>query len=85
MKHGMELWATDGTSENTRMVRDIFPGRASSDPQEFLAVGEKVFFRADNGTYGMELWMSDGTRLGTKMVENMAEVGGQWTARATSP
>ena len=75
VRHGMELWATDGTPENTRMVRDIFPGRASSDPQELLAFEDTVFFRADNGTHGTELWVSDGTELGTKMVENVSFQG----------
>ena len=83
VKHGMELWATDGTHEGTRMVRDIFPGRASSSPQEFMALDELVFFSADNGTHGTELWVSDGSELGTKMVANIADSGGSGPTQLT--
>lgn len=76
VRHGMELWVTDGTAAGTRMVRDIFPGRASSTPEEFLAFDDLVFFRADDGTHGSELWVSDGTELGTKLVADLAQTGG---------
>lgn len=72
LKHGMELWCSDGTGEGTVMVRDIFSGRPSSDPKELTAIGDLVFFRADNGTHGTELWVSDGTERGTRMVEDIA-------------
>ena len=28
--HGIELWKTDGTAVGTALVKDIFPGTASS-------------------------------------------------------
>ncbi|KAJ8614525.1 hypothetical protein CTAYLR_000811 [Chrysophaeum taylorii] len=31
-EHGTELWSTDGTTRGTRLVRDIWPGIASSHP-----------------------------------------------------
>jgi len=62
---GTELWATDGTAVGTRLVKDINPGTASSNPDIIKAAGNGViFFRADDGT-GRNLWKSDGTTAGT--------------------
>lgn len=38
---------------------DIAPGALGSAPQELLASGNSVFFRADDGTTGSELWRLD--------------------------
>ncbi len=63
--NGTELWVSDGTEQGTRMVRDIFPGRAGSYPEELTAVGDIVYFRAEDGIHGSGLWKSDGTNGGT--------------------
>ncbi len=78
---GEELWVTDGTLAGTMMVKDINPGADGSDPKHLCAVGDTVYFSADNGTDGTELWMSDGTDAGTKMVKNIF-LGG---ANASNP
>jgi ELWxxDGT repeat protein len=54
--HGFELWATDGTRVGTKLVRDINPGRQSSSPLAFAAVGGRLFFNAWDGIRGVELW-----------------------------
>ena len=74
--HGLELWCSDGTRSGTRMVKDIFPGRASSNPSELTAVGTQLFFVAEDGNHGYELWRSDGTTLGTTMAKEISPVGG---------
>jgi ELWxxDGT repeat protein len=61
---GRELWATDGTTAGTRLVKDIVPGRTGSNPTSVLAAGGRVVFTADDGT-GRRLWGSDGTAAGT--------------------
>jgi ELWxxDGT repeat protein len=74
----MELWRTDGTAAGTRMVEDINPGSQHSlphlieHPNPFKAIGDTLYFRADNGTHGTELWKSNGTAAGTRMVKNIA-------------
>jgi ELWxxDGT repeat protein len=60
-EHGEELWRTDGTAEGTVLVSDVRPGPAGSSPNDFTAVGEQVFFTANNGDQGREIWVSDGS------------------------
>lgn len=72
---GRELHRTDGTSQGTSIVKDIVP-IGSSNPSGLVAVGNNVFFSADDvvGT-GRELWFSDGTELGTtQMVDSLSGV-----------
>lgn len=80
--NGQVLWKTDGTSEGTVVVKDIWPsidydyefqvnendGTASG---LVAVVGGKIFFPADDGTHGTELWSSDGTSAGTTMVRDL--------------
>jgi len=67
--NGRELWRTDGTSEGTRLLRDIRPGSEDSDIGPLVAVGETLFFRADDGERHAELWKSDGTTAGTVLLK----------------
>jgi ELWxxDGT repeat protein len=69
--HGVELWKTDGTSEGTVMIKDIFSGSGSSNPSQFCVVGDQAFFIANNGITGNELWKTDGTTAGTQMVKDI--------------
>ncbi|ELS04268.1 hypothetical protein Xen7305DRAFT_00039960 [Xenococcus sp. PCC 7305] len=55
------LWKSDGTPESTQLVAAI-----SGD--ELTAVGDTLFFTANDGVNGRELWTSDGTPEGTQML-----------------
>lgn len=73
--HGRELWTSDGTPEGTQLLVDIYAGSASafpSNPSDFLKVGGKVYFSADDGVHGRELWRTDGTPGGTRLVADIA-------------
>src|SRR5581483_2846003 len=59
--HGVELWKTDGTPNGTALVKDIRTGLPASSPDDFVAVGNVVYFTADDGTSGRELCKSAGT------------------------
>lgn len=68
---GAELWKSDGTTGGTGLVRDIFPGPASSG---IAMLGQKdgiLYFAATDDTHGRELWRSDGTEAGTFIVEDL--------------
>lgn len=68
---GHELWFSDGTTEGTRLVRDMNPGVMSSDPYRFTESGGRVYFSALTTTEGRELWQTDGTEEGTRMVRDI--------------
>ena len=55
-EHGAEIWITDGTPTGTRRLRDLQPGAGSSDPQDLVSAGARVFFSADDGRTGLEPW-----------------------------
>src|SRR5690606_25743256 len=70
--NGTELWVSNGTSSGTHLVRDINPGRAGSNPDQFVALGDLLLFRAsDVGFYGNhELWRGACTAAGPRRVRN---------------
>ena len=68
---GRELWTSDGTTAGTRLVRDLYPGRESSDPSDFLVKGNELYFTATNPAVGRELWTTDGTARGTKRITDL--------------
>lgn len=69
---GWELWSTDGTTADTKMVKDIRPGSASSKAELVSYVFDsKVYFTAEDNPHGRELWMSDGTSEGTELVKDI--------------
>ena len=68
---GRELWVTDGTQAGTHLVKDIYPGGASSYPVHLTNVGGTLIFFADDGMHGFEPWKSDGTEAGTVMVKDV--------------
>ena len=46
-EHGTELWRTDGTLENTKMISDLTPGIRSSYYSHLQAIGNDLFFLID--------------------------------------
>ena len=58
------------TSPNPYLVKNINKS-GGSDPQSLVAIGDRVFFTADDGVHDRELWVSDGTAAGTHMVKDI--------------
>jgi len=67
---GLELWRTDGTS--TVLVRDLFPGSASSAPTLLGANASGLVFTALDGTKPF-VWKSDGSNQGTAPVFDLSD------------
>ena len=74
-KQGRELWATDGTTGGTRLVKDINPGTASAfssqnsvaNSASFTALGDQTLFIASDKS-GRGVFATDGTKAGTVRV-----------------
>src|SRR5829696_1399121 len=73
-KHGVELWKSDGTYRGTKLVKDINTVKGNSNPndttgaltrsaevEKLYVVGNRLYFRANDGKHGVELWKTDGT------------------------
>jgi len=69
----LALFALLFTSINAQtLLKDINPaGTIGSNPERLTAVGDKLFFTADDGVNGSELWVSDGTEAGTTLVKDI--------------
>ncbi len=66
--HGAELWVSDGKGTGTRLVKDVFPGRAGSSPDELTPAESLLYFTAEDGANGFRLWQTDGSDEGTVIV-----------------
>ncbi|MBX7225482.1 MAG: T9SS type A sorting domain-containing protein [Chitinophagales bacterium] len=71
--HGYELWISDGTTIGTKLLKDIIPGTPSSFPNEFVRIGNIVYFSTivhdtinDNTIF--QIWKTDGTENGTQFL-----------------
>jgi ELWxxDGT repeat protein len=77
--HGGELWITDGTAANTKMVTDLNPGADSSvslNAPSWFYTANTFYFAANNGTTGNELFKTDGTAANTGLVKDINPGGG---------
>lgn len=68
--HGSELWASDGTSGGTRLVKDL-NAAGGSEPVGFTSFAGKLYFSAHDAAHGRELWVTDGTSAGTRLVKDI--------------
>lgn len=68
---GEELWITDGTAANTRLILDICKGKTSSIPRYLTWFRGKIYFQADDCIHGIELWVSGGTAASTYIVKDI--------------
>ncbi len=65
-EHGLELWASDGTTAGTRLVKDILPGPELGWPRHIASLGNVVLFAARAKADAADtLWRSDGSEAGT--------------------
>jgi ELWxxDGT repeat protein len=68
---GQELWASDGTTAGSYLVKDINPS-GQSYPQSLTDLNGELIFQATTHPEGAELWRSDGTEAGTTLVSDIA-------------
>jgi ELWxxDGT repeat protein len=59
--NGTELWVSDGSATNTKMLKDITTGSAGTTFGEFVHFGNQVIFAVTTPAYSLDLWKTDGT------------------------
>ncbi len=74
--NGWELWKSDGTTNGTVLVKDIYSGASSGEPglqynDGFISFGSYLYFSARSSQNDYELWRSDGTENGTTLVKDI--------------
>lgn len=94
--HGSEVWISDGTTQGTRLVKDINPGIESSHPNGFYRAPWGILFSAYTKNTGHELWSTLGQAIKTSMLldinpgprssapQSFVELGSKVLFRATS-
>lgn len=65
-----QIYRTDGTVTGTIKVTNINPS-GNPLPSELTAIGNELWFGANDGVNGAELWVTDGTSSGTRMVKDI--------------
>jgi len=58
------LWKSDGTSDGTTLVKNVYFGDA-------VLNGSTIYFSGSDSSFGQELWKSDGTTDGTVIVKDI--------------
>jgi len=67
---GEELFATNGTTAGTSLVKNINTN-ANADPHNLVVAGGVAYFVATDSITGNELWKTDGTVAGTVLVKDI--------------
>lgn len=70
--HGAELCRVSGNPPALQLVRDIFPGPASSSPSHLCEGGGVIYCAAEHPVEGRVLWKTDGRPEGTGVVMGQA-------------
>lgn len=79
-EHGYEMWVYDELSQNTYMLKDIYPGTESgvsvnsspdSKHNNMALLNGEVFFAGTDKIHGTELWKTNGSANGTQLVKNI--------------
>ena len=66
-----EFWKTDGTTDGTRRVFDLFRGNHAS-MRGFTVFEDAIYFSANDGENGSQLWRTRGDALTTERVTSIA-------------
>ncbi|MEQ1749755.1 MAG: ELWxxDGT repeat protein, partial [Prosthecobacter sp.] len=70
--NGVELWHSDGDTNNTQILKELTPGPDGSILANFVSLPASlvVFTKEDVTTADLSLWRTDGTANGTVQIED---------------
>jgi ELWxxDGT repeat protein len=63
--YGYEVWKSNGTLNNTILLKDIFVGTSSSNPSNIVTLTGSAYFAASSSNNLRSLYITDGTANGT--------------------
>jgi ELWxxDGT repeat protein len=71
--NGGELWVTDGTTEGTVLVKDIYTGSSNGSgnnayPRSITVIDDLAYFWAADSQSGSKAWVTDGTSANTRLM-----------------
>lgn len=69
-----DLWKTDGTQQNTTLVRD-FSQVGGWNATKMVPLGNKLVFSAADSELNQELWITDGSTAGTQLLKDVRSGG----------
>jgi trimeric autotransporter adhesin len=65
-----QLWRSDGTTNNTRLVK-LLPSAMYTYPSDLFADNGRIYFLRNDAATGAEPWTSDGTAEGTGLLKDI--------------
>ena len=71
--HGYELWRTDGTTNGTTMVEDLYPGEISAYPYQFTISNDKLYFVAETLDHGREIYCKASSSQNSIIVKDIVQ------------
>ncbi|MES1226452.1 MAG: T9SS type A sorting domain-containing protein, partial [Bacteroidota bacterium] len=76
--HGVELWASDGTTINTKLIKDLTPGNESTEFSILTFLNANLLIAVTVPNSGIDLWTNqlwstDGTAAGTKLIKGFGK------------
>jgi ELWxxDGT repeat protein len=66
---GSEPWVTDGTTQGTRRLLDLYVGASGSVPSAWTRIGTKVVFRGHTAAHGAEPMVLDTDSIGAALAD----------------
>lgn len=65
--YGIEIWRTNGTINNTQLVKDIYTGTNSSNPSNIIVYNFKAYFAASSSNTLRSIYSTEATQLTTQI------------------
>ena len=72
---GTEFHVTDGTTQGTRLLKDIMPFAGNSNPMDMYSVADRLYFSAMDSASDREPWYTDGTGPSTRILKRIDPSG----------
>lgn len=71
--YGKELWVSNGSKQGTQLLSELnlAINYGNQQVRNFISIGHKLFFHANDSVHGAELWVTEGTEQSTQFLDNI--------------